>query len=109
MEIGSLLKLQQALASAQRPGTGLASPGAGKESGADGGGFGAALDDALKSVSRTQADAQALQRAFQAGDPETGLEQTMVAVQKSQIAFQAALTVRNRLVSAYTDIMNMQV
>jgi flagellar hook-basal body complex protein FliE len=33
----------------------------------------------------------------------------MVAMQKAQIGFQAAVTVRNRLVSAYTDIMNMQV
>jgi flagellar hook-basal body complex protein FliE len=33
----------------------------------------------------------------------------MVAMQKSQIAFQSALQVRNRLVQAYSDIMNMQV
>jgi flagellar hook-basal body complex protein FliE len=38
-----------------------------------------------------------------------GLEETMIAMQKSQIGFQAAMTVRNRLVSAYTDVMNMQV
>jgi len=30
-------------------------------------------------------------------------------MQKAQVSFQAALTVRNRLVAAYTDIMNMQV
>jgi flagellar hook-basal body complex protein FliE len=33
----------------------------------------------------------------------------MVAMQKSQVGFQAAVQVRNRLLSAYTDIMNMQV
>ena len=33
----------------------------------------------------------------------------MVSMQKAQIGFQAAVTVRNKLVSAYTDIMNMQV
>ena len=32
-----------------------------------------------------------------------------MAMQKAQIGFQATLQVRNRLVSAYTDIMNMQV
>ncbi len=36
-------------------------------------------------------------------------EQTMVSMQKAQIGFQAAVTVRNKLVSAYTDIMNMPV
>ena len=41
--------------------------------------------------------------------PGATLEQTMVAMQKAQIGFQAAVTVRNKLVSAYTDIMNMQV
>jgi flagellar hook-basal body complex protein FliE len=37
------------------------------------------------------------------------LEQTMVAMQTSQIGFQTVLQVRNRLVSAYSEIMNMQV
>jgi len=37
------------------------------------------------------------------------LEQTMVAMQKAQIGFQATLQVRNRLVQAYTEIMSMQV
>jgi flagellar hook-basal body complex protein FliE len=37
------------------------------------------------------------------------LEETMVAMQKSQIGFQATLQVRNKLVQAYSDIMNMQV
>ena len=37
------------------------------------------------------------------------LEQAVIAGQKAQIGFQAAIQVRNRLLSAYTDIMNMQV
>jgi flagellar hook-basal body complex protein FliE len=43
------------------------------------------------------------------GNPGVSLEQTMVAMQKAQVGFQATLTVRNRLVSAYSEIMNMQV
>ena len=43
------------------------------------------------------------------GAETVSLEDTMVAMQKAQVGFQAAVTVRNRLVSAYTDIMNMQV
>jgi flagellar hook-basal body complex protein FliE len=47
--------------------------------------------------------------AFQTDPGSVSLEDAMVAMQKSQIGFQSALHVRNRLVSAYTDIMNMQV
>lgn len=71
--------------------------------------FSAALGDALKSVSQAQNDSASLQRKFQAGAEGVTLEETMLAMQKAQIGFTAAMTVRNRLVSAYTDIMNMQV
>ncbi len=73
------------------------------------GSFSGALDQALKSVSASQHESTRLAQAFQADPASTSLEQTMVAAQKSQIAFQSALHVRNRLVSAYSDIMNMQV
>lgn len=71
--------------------------------------FSGALKDALQGVSRLQEDSATLQRQFLLGGDGASLEQTMVAMQKSQVAFQAALTVRNRLVAAYTDIMNMPV
>lgn len=71
--------------------------------------FAASLESALQSVSRAQNEASALQRQYQAGVAGVSLEQTMVAMQKAQVGFQAALAVRNRLVSAYSDIMNMQV
>jgi len=71
--------------------------------------FAGALDQALRSVSATQQQAAALADAFEADPGSVGLEQAMLAMQKSQIGFQSALHVRNRLVSAYSDIMNMQV
>ena len=71
--------------------------------------FTGALDQALRSVSATQDQAARMAEAFQADPGRVSLEQTMVAMQKSQIGFQSALHVRNRLVSAYSDIMNMQV
>jgi flagellar hook-basal body complex protein FliE len=71
--------------------------------------FQSAMSDALKSVSKTQQEAQTLQRELQLDNPSVSLEQTMVAMQKSQLGFQATLQVRNRLVSAYSEIMNMQV
>ncbi|HVK31385.1 MAG TPA: flagellar hook-basal body complex protein FliE [Burkholderiaceae bacterium] len=73
------------------------------------GGFAAAMTQALKSVSGQQVEAQRLQRELQLDNPAVSLEQTMVAMQKAQIGFQAALAVRNQFVRAYTDIMNMQV
>jgi flagellar hook-basal body complex protein FliE len=100
-----LSSLQKALQSGA-PGGAPAVAGAGAAGGAS---FASALGEALKSVSQTQSDAGALQKQFQAGAEGVSLEETMVAMQKAQIGFQAALTVRNRLVSAYTDIMNMQV
>jgi len=73
------------------------------------GGFGVALKDALTSVSAAQNDASRLQREVQLENPKVSLEETMVAIQKAQIGFQSTLHVRNRMVQAYTDIMNMQV
>ena len=75
----------------------------------EGGSFAAAMSDALKSVSAQQGEAQRLQQEVQLDNPTVSLEQTMVAMQKSQLGFQAALQVRNQFVRAYTDVMNMQV
>jgi flagellar hook-basal body complex protein FliE len=68
-----------------------------------------AMTQALGSVSQTQNQAEVLQRELQMDNPSVSLEQTMVAMQKAQIGFQGVLAVRNRLVQAYSDIMNMQV
>jgi flagellar hook-basal body complex protein FliE len=75
----------------------------------EGAGFQQALGKALGAVSKAQNDATAMQREVQLDNPTVSLEQTMVAMQKAQIGFQATLQVRNRLVQAYSDIMNMQV
>ena len=72
-------------------------------------GFSGALRDALQSVSAVQNHAGGLQREVQMENPAVSIEETMVAMQKAQVGFQATLHVRNRLVQAYTDIMNMQV
>lgn len=72
-------------------------------------GFGAELENALRSVSASQNHSSHLQKEVQLENPAVSLEETMVAMQKAQIGFQATLHVRNRLVQAYTDVMNMQV
>lgn len=80
-----------------------------KPAGTTGGSFQQAMTQALESVSASQLEAQRLQREVQLDNPTVSLEETMIAMQKSQIGFQAALQVRNKLVQAYTDIMSMQV
>ncbi len=77
--------------------------------GVQGPGFQHALTQALGSVSKSQNEANGMQREVQLDNPNVTIEQTMVAMQKAQIGFQATLQVRNRLVQAYSDIMNMQV
>lgn len=76
---------------------------------ASGPSFQSAMAQALKSVSQTQLESQKMQRELQLDNPSVSLEQTMVAMQKSQLGFQATLQVRNRLVQAYSEIMSMQV
>jgi flagellar hook-basal body complex protein FliE len=73
------------------------------------GGFRAAMDSALKDVSQSHLEANRLQRELALDNPTVSLEETMMAMQKAQIGFQATLQVRNRLAQAYSDIMNMQV
>jgi flagellar hook-basal body complex protein FliE len=50
-----------------------------------------------------------MQREVMLDNPTVSLEQTMVAMQKAQIGFAATLQVRNKLVQAYSEIMQMQV
>jgi flagellar hook-basal body complex protein FliE len=71
--------------------------------------FQTALTGALGSISKAQATATSLQREVQFDNPTVSLEETMIAMQKAQLGFQSAVQVRNKLVQAYTDIMNMQV
>jgi len=75
----------------------------------EGAGFQHALTQALGAVSQSQNEATALQREVQLDNPSVSIEQTMVAMQKAQIGFQATLQVRNKMVQAYSDIMSMQV
>ena len=48
-------------------------------------------------------------RDFEMGKPGTDLPQVMIEMQKASVSFRAAVEVRNRLVSAYQEIMNMPI
>ncbi|OON61042.1 flagellar hook-basal body complex protein FliE [Massilia sp. KIM] len=71
--------------------------------------FADALHSTLQEVSNKSQVAADLGKRFAMGDDTVSLSDTMIAMQKSSIAFQATVQVRNKLVSAYHDIMNMQV
>ncbi len=106
--------LAQLKASAQRPQTdavsGLSSavgmretPATSKVS------FSEALKASLNQVNQVQVEAEKLGKNFAMGDDSVSLSDVMIAGQKANISFQATVQVRNKLVSAYHDIMNMQV
>ena len=69
--------------------------------------FGDTLQNALEGVNNAQKTSGALAQAFELGDPRADLARVMVAAQQSQVAFRATVEVRNRLVQAYQDVMNM--
>jgi flagellar hook-basal body complex protein FliE len=62
----------------------------------------------LGAVNAAQSDAGAASAAYERGDT-SDIAGVMLARQKSSIAFEATLQVRNKLLSAYRDIMNMPV
>jgi flagellar hook-basal body complex protein FliE len=100
---------QAAVARAGLRPDGLPRADASGATGAVGGNFRSAMTEALQEVSRNQLDATRLQRELSLDNPTVSLEETMLAMNKAQIGFQATLQVRNRLLQAYSEVMNMQV
>ncbi len=71
--------------------------------------FTALLQESLDKVNELQKESKRLSEAFERGDADVSLAQVMVAGQKSSIAFQALTQVRNHLLTAYEEVMNMPV
>jgi flagellar hook-basal body complex protein FliE len=67
------------------------------------------LKSAVDDVNNSQQSADNLTHAFQLGQPEANLQDVMVSLQKASLSFQTMVQVRNKLVEAYQDVMNMQV
>lgn len=72
-------------------------------------GFTQALKTSLDNVARAQNHAEAMQKAFVMGDDKVSLSDVMIDMQKANISFQTTVQVRNKVIAAYNDIMNMQV
>ncbi|MEO6145760.1 MAG: flagellar hook-basal body complex protein FliE [Sulfuriferula sp.] len=71
--------------------------------------FADALKSSLDQVNSTQVQSQQLGQRFAMGDDKVNLSDVMISMQKANISFQATIQVRNKLVAAYNDIMNMQI
>ena len=71
--------------------------------------FSQVLKQSIDQVNQMQETAQAQQLAFQAGESGADLQDVMVSLQKASLSFQTMVQVRNKLVGAYQEIMNMQV
>ncbi len=71
--------------------------------------FSNVLKNTLDGVAQSQEKSELLQKAFVMGDDKVSLSDTMIAMQKAGINFQATVQVRNKVIQAYNDIMNMQV
>ena len=67
------------------------------------------LSNAVNQVNAVQKESSQLAESFQLGDPNVTLSQVVVASEKAGVAFEAMTEVRNKLVNAYEDIMNMPI
>ncbi|MBI2380947.1 MAG: flagellar hook-basal body complex protein FliE [Gammaproteobacteria bacterium] len=103
-DVSGVLQEMRRLAQAAQ-GTALAQNGVP----ATGGGFSEVLGKAIGQVNKLQLEAGSLAQRVEMGDRSVNLAQAMVAGQKASVAFQAAVQVRNRVVQAYQDIMNMPI
>ena len=99
-EISRVLAEMRALAARSQGGVAEVADGAGS--------FGDLLKQSIDAVDRQRQASSALQRSFELGETQD-LASVMIASQKASLSFQAMVTVRNRLVEAYKDVMNMPI
>lgn len=71
--------------------------------------FATLLQSAVDEVNNTQLDARQLTKQFESGNAEVNLQDVVLSLQKASLSFQTMVQVRNKLVSAYQEVMNMQV
>jgi flagellar hook-basal body complex protein FliE len=105
MEIDSVLAQIRSISAQTRLGAAPATAAPDKSGPSE---FASLLAKGIDQVNQTQQRAGELSSAFQRGEPGVELPQVMLEMQKANVSFRALTEVRNRLVSAYQEIMNMQ-
>lgn len=98
--------LQQMQAAAAQAGT---QPTAAETSRAQGGSFAEALTQSIDRIDALKDNAVASGQAYESGEPGVAINDVMVNMAKADVATNMGIQVRNRVVNAYQDIMNMQV
>ena len=77
---------------------------------ADGTDFASVLQNSIAQVNQTQQQAESMAANFAAGDSNaSNLHEVMISLQKANVSFQEMVQVRNKLVTAYHDVMNMSI
>jgi flagellar hook-basal body complex protein FliE len=71
--------------------------------------FASLLKNSVDQIASMQNQASALASAYETGDKSVDLTKVMLEVQKADLAFRAMTQVRNKLIDAYTQVMNMSV
>jgi len=110
----SSMQIQQVLAEmralqARAAGGANDTSAAGGASGAPGADFASLLKNSVDRIAGMQNQASALAQAYEGGDKNVDLTKVMLEVQKADLAFRAMTQVRNKLLDAYTQVMNMSV
>jgi flagellar hook-basal body complex protein FliE len=107
--LSSVENLLSQMRSVARAAQGMDQPVQAAEPSGAQGGFAAELTRSLNRVSQVQNAANAQAQAFEMGDTGIGLSNVMIDLQKANLAFQATVQVRNRLVDAYKEIANLSI
>ncbi|MDR6936614.1 MULTISPECIES: flagellar hook-basal body complex protein FliE [unclassified Luteibacter] len=100
-----LLQMRRISAQTEMP----AIRGVGETAAAEKGAFGDLLKQSIEGVSQQQGKAKDMAMAFERGDPGIDLAQVMIQGQKADLSFRALTEVRNKMVDAYKEIMNMSI
>ncbi len=105
------IRLNDLLAEMQRLAAGAATPArqSGTTEAAGGVDFAGLLKASIEGVNEAQGAAAGMAAAFERGEADVSLPEVMIALQKASLSFQAMTEVRNRLVSAYQEIMSMPI
>ncbi|WP_297477853.1 flagellar hook-basal body complex protein FliE [Ferrovum sp.] len=102
--VDSLLAQMQAAATTAQGGR--SPPRSGPSTAPD---FATLLKNSVDQIAQSQSQADSLTQKFTSGSSDVSLSDAMMALQKATITLQTGIQIRNKVVTAYTDIMNMQV
>lgn len=107
MAIHSMAAILDQIHFQARQASGLKGADHADEANAGGTPFSALLADTLRDINQAQNSAKNLSQAFMSGAADIGLNDVMVSLQKSSLMLNMGIQVRNKMVSAYQEIMSM--